>query len=363
MRVERCVNNPLIVPQDVAPSRTDFKVDGVFNCGVAEYNGEIILLCRVAESVICENDEEVKIPVVVNKEGQDVIDVVTYCKKEHTGLDFTDSRHVRSSGGKKNRVLNLTSLSHLRIARSADGIHFTVDEKPAIEPTAEEESWGMEDPRITKIEDVYYINYTSVTENGPATSLISTKDFVDYQRHGIIFAPENKDVTIFPEKINGMYVAFNRPVPCGIGAPEMWIAKSPDLFHWGEQKHFCGLSKDDRESWDNGRIGGGAVPFKTDRGWVKIYHAADQNDRYCLGAFLLDLEDPSVVLAKTAAPILEPQEDYERNGFFGNVVFTCGCLVKGERVIIYYGAADDKICRVDILLEDIFKAMDFPSFG
>ena len=244
------------------------------------------------------------------------------------------------------------------LAVSKDGIHFEVDEHPAIFPLAEEESWGMEDPRITKIDDRYYINYTSVTENGAGTSLISTKDFCTFERHGIIFAPENKDVTIFPQKINGKYIAFNRPVPSGIGNPQMWIAKSPDLIHWGEQRHFCGISSD-TESWDDGRIGGGAVPFLTDKGWVKIYHAADRNDRYCLGAFLLDEKDPSIVLAKTKDPILEPQEKYETNGFFGNVVFSCGCLVNDNKVIIYYGAADDKICRADFELDDLFAAMEY----
>lgn len=357
INVKRCLSNPLIVPQDVKPSRPDFKVDGVFNCGVAEYNGEIILLCRVAESVKCEKEGEVKVPVVAKKDGRDVLDIVTYNIGEHPELDFSDSREVLMQDGKKKRVLNLTSLSHLRVAKSKDGVHFTIDEAPAIQPVSEEESWGMEDPRITQIGDTYYINYTSVTENGAATSLISTKDFEHFDRHGIIFAPENKDVTIFPEKIDGKYVAFNRPVPGGIGAPEMWIAKSPDLIHWGEQKHFCGLSKDNADRWDNGRIGGGAVPFRTDRGWVKIYHAADKNDRYCLGAFLLDLNDPSKVLAKTAEPILEPEADYEKEGFFGNVVFTCGCLLQEDTVVLYYGAADDKVCRVDIRLDDIFAAM------
>ncbi|KAI4452159.1 4-O-beta-D-mannosyl-D-glucose phosphorylase [Eubacterium plexicaudatum ASF492] len=357
MKVKRCSQNPLIVPADVKPSRSGFKVDGVFNCGVTEYNGEVILLCRVAESVICDREDEVKIPVVVKKDDQDVLDIMMYRKKECPELDFSDSRSIKTKDSKKSRVVNLTSLSHLRVARSADGVHFKIEEFPSILPTAEEESWGMEDPRITKIEEVYYINYTSVTANGAATSLISTTDFRTYRRHGIIFAPENKDVTIFPEKIGGQYVAFNRPVPGGIGNPEMWIAKSPDLIHWGEQKHFCGLSDADEDRWDNGRIGGGAVPFRTEKGWVKIYHAADKNDRYCLGAFLLDADDPSKVLSKTAEPILQPETDYEMNGFFGNVVFTCGCLLKEDTVMIYYGAADDKICRVDIRLEDIFHAM------
>ncbi len=358
MKIERCSNNPLIAPEDIKPSRPDFKVDGVFNCGVAEYDGEVILLCRVAESVKGEDDDEVKIPIVMKEDGEDVLEVISYKKSEYPELDFSDSRHVSKVGKKGKKAVNLTSLSHLRIARSIDGVHFAVDDHVAIQPTAEEESWGMEDPRITQIGDTYYINYTSVTQNGAATSLISTKDFENFDRHGVIFAPENKDVTIFPEQINGMYVAFNRPVPAAIGNPEMWIAKSPDLFHWGEQKHFCGLSGDEKNAWDNGRIGGGAVPFKTEKGWVKIYHAADVNDRYCLGAFLLDAEDPSKVLAKTRKPILQPEEDYEINGFFGNVVFTCGCLVKERRVIVYYGAADDKVCRADFDLDELLAAME-----
>lgn len=357
MKVRRCEKNPLIVPADVTPSRPEFKVDGIFNCGVAKLGEEIILLCRVAESVNNTDPDKVEIPIVVNNNGKDEISIKTYVKSENPHLDFSDSRKINDPAD-KNKSVNLTSLSHLRIARSKDGINFTVDKAPAILPIAEEESWGMEDPRITKIGDVYYINYTSVTENGPATSLISTKDFVNFERHGIIFAPENKDVAIFPKKINGEYVAFNRPVPCGIGHPDMWIAKSPDLIHWGEQRHFCGLNLKDSNAWDNGRIGGGAVPFLTDKGWISIYHAADKGNRYCLGAFLLDKDDPFNVLAKTKDPIMEPVADYEINGFFGNVVFTCGCLVEGNLVSIYYGAADDKICRADITVEEILAAMD-----
>lgn len=357
LKVTRCIENPLLIPAQVKPSREGFRVEGVFNCGVAKYKNEVILLCRIAESVTGAGEGEVLVPVVRTVDGEDGIDVLRLQKEEHPELDFTDSRTINKITKQGKKTVYLTSLSHLRVARSNDGIHFKVDEKPFVFPNAEEESWGMEDPRITKIGDTYYINYTSVTENGAAASLISTKDFKKYERHGIIFAPENKDVTIFPEKINGMYMAFNRPVPSGIGNPEMWLAQSPDLIHWGHQKHFCGIS--DGPGWDNGRIGGGAVPFKTDKGWLKIYHAADNNDRYCLGAFLLDAHDPSKVIAKTAEPILQPDAVYEREGFFGNVVFTCGCLVEGEKVILYYGAADDKICRVDFTVSDLLSELTF----
>lgn len=353
---KRHPQNPLIAPENVRPSQPNFRVDGVFNCGVARYKDEILLLCRVAESVQT-TDGSVAVPVVIERDGQDRIEVVRFVKEEHPELDFSDSRNIRlkRTDGSVGKTLYLTSLSHIRIARSKDGVNFTIEDAPFLFPTAKEESFGMEDPRVTKIDGRYYINYTSVTENGPATSLVSTEDFEHYTRHGIIFAPENKDVTIFPEKIGGQYMAFNRPVPCGLGNPDMWLAKSPDLVHWGQQQHFCGITHGDR--WDNGRIGGGAVPFLTQQGWVKIYHAADRLNRYCLGAFLLDRNDPSVVLARTAVPILEPESDYEVNGFFGNVVFTCGCLLEGDWVIIYYGAADDKVCRADIKLSDLLKSL------
>lgn len=357
INVTRCVKNPLISPCDVKPSREDFKVDGVFNCGVTKYNDEVILLCRVAESAHETNENEVKIPVVENKDGVDQIQVITIVKSENPQYDYSDSRSLWVSDLKGNRKMAyLTSLSHIRLARAKDGVNFVIDEEPFILPIAKEESWGMEDPRVTKIKDTYYISYTSVTPNGAATSLITTTDFKSYERHGIIFAPENKDVTIFPEKINGRYMAFNRPVPCAIGNPDMWLAESPDLIHWGKQSHFCGVAGDD--SWENGRIGGGAVPFKTEKGWIKIYHAADKDNRYCLGAFLLDANDPSIILAKTNKPILEPDAIYEKEGFFGNVVFTCGCLLEDDTVVIYYGAADDKICRADIELEEIYKALE-----
>lgn len=357
INIRRHVKNPLIEAEDIKPTREDFKVDGIFNCGVASYGDEIILLCRVAESVKVEDKNIVKVPVVVNKDGNDEIDIITLDKTIDKQYDYSDSRsvwNVDNYGCKQ--IAYLTSLSHLRIARSKDGVNFQVEDKPFVFPNSSEEEWGMEDPRITKIDDTYYINYTSVSRYGAATSLISTKDFVNIERHGIIFAPENKDVTIFPGKINGKYIAFNRPVPKAIGYPDMWIAESPDLVHWGKQRHFYGVSKD--SGWENGRIGGGAVPFKTDRGWLKIYHAADKDNKYCLGAFLLDSENPSKIIGKTTLPILQPEMDYEINGFFGNVVFTCGCLFENNVVKIYYGAADDKICLAEIDLDEIINNMN-----
>lgn len=346
----RCEQNPLITTADVLPSREGFVVKGVFNCGVAKFKNEYILLCRVAEAVETDEEDVVAFPVIEEKDQKSDFKIITIRKSEHLEYCFDDARTITKGDDANSNVVYLTTLSHLRIARSTDGIHFSIDEKPSIMPDAKEECWGMEDPRITQVGDTYYINYTAVSPNGAATALITTKDFESFERKGIIFLPENKDVTIFPEKINGKYYCFNRPVPKGIGTPDMWLAESEDLIHWGCHKHFYGVS----DGWENGRIGGGAPPLKTPKGWLKIYHAADQSNRYCLGAFLLDLRDPGKIIAKSEQPLLEPQAAYEVNGFFGGVVFTCGAVMDGDRIKIYYGAADDSICMAEISLEDIY---------
>lgn len=352
--IKRCKENPLITVKDVKPSCEGFVVKGVFNCGVTKFNEEYLLLCRVAEAVETDDEDVVKFPIIAEKNGECVFETICLRKSEHPEYSFEDSRTITCGNDANSNVVYLTTLSHLRIARSKDGVHFTVEDHPAIMPNAKEECWGMEDPRITKIEDVYYINYTAVSPDGAATALITTKDFCTYERQGIIFLPENKDIAIFPEKINGKYQCFNRPVPRGIGSPDIWMSESVDVVHWGKHRHFYGVS----EGWENGRIGGGAPPIKTEKGWVKIYHAADKNNRYCLGAFLLDLENPDVIIAKSQLPLLEPEETYETQGFFGEVVFTCGALLEDEVIKIYYGAADDSICLAEISLTELFRHLN-----
>lgn len=353
----RCIQNPLLVPEQVKPSRPEFQVDGIFNCGAVRFGEEILLLCRIAESVKEKNDGCVRIPVVKRtNEDKPGIEIVELNKREHPDYDFSDSRSIWKKCGESKKIQYLTSLSHFRVARSKDGIQFHLSDKPDLMPLPEE-GWGMEDPRITPIGKEFYITYTAVSEYGAAASLIVTKDFQVFERKGILFGPENKDVVLFPEKINGMYYAMNRPVPLAIGTPDIWLAKSPDLIHWGEQKHFLGTG--DAKDWYGGRIGGGAVPIRTEEGWLVIYHAADSSDRYCLGAMLLKLDDPQQILANLKTPILCPDEEYEQTGFFGNVVFTCGAVPDYDKdtLLIYYGAADDKICRADISIKELLNEL------
>ena len=174
------------------------------------------------------------------------------------------------------------------------------------------EEFGCEDARITLIDDVWYINYSAVSSLGISTALATTVDFISVDKKGLIFCPDNRDVCFFPEKVGGSFRALTRPAPCHFGHPEIWICESPDMLHWGNHRHLLGRSGDE---WDALKSGGGAPLIKTARGWLEIYHGVDASQRYCLGALLLDLEDPLTLIAKSSVPLLEPSAPYEREGF------------------------------------------------
>jgi predicted GH43/DUF377 family glycosyl hydrolase len=253
----------------------------------------------------------------------------------------------------------LTSISHLRVARSADGVHFEVETVPALSPATELESFGIEDARITLLDGMYWINYTAVSPHGISTALASTRDFRTFERHGVIFPPPNRDVTIFPERIGGRYAALHRPMPEGLGEPAIWIGWSDDLLAWGRH-HVVASAREDW--WDDAKIGGGAVPFRVTSGahdgWLAIYHGVTRAPfEYSLGALLLDARNPGRVLGRSREPILRPEASYEREGFLGGVVFTCGVLADEDRVRVYYGAADGVTAVADLSLAEILRGL------
>ena len=352
MKISRYSGNPIIVEKDVKPSQPGYKVLGVFNCGAIKYNGEYLLLCRVAEAVENDDPSLVKFPELQEENGVEEIRTVTIVKAEHPDWDFSDSRKINYQESGMTRAKYMTSFSHLRIARSKDGSHFTVDEKPCILPSGQCERWGMEDPRVVQIEDAYYVTYTACSPRGSCTAMIKTNDFRKFERMGIIFMPQNKDVTIFPEKINGRYYALNRPVPKTFGDPNIWISDSQDLLYWGNHRFLCGVGE---SGWDCGRIGSGAIPIKTPEGWIVIYHGANKTSRYSLGLMLLDKDDPSIIISKPDHPFMEPEAPYETSGFFGQVVFTCGAIVEGNNVKIYYGACDNTIALAETTISEMLR--------
>jgi predicted GH43/DUF377 family glycosyl hydrolase len=205
------------------------------------------------------------------------------------------------------------------------------------------------------MDDGFYLSFTEVSPVAVGVGLIVTKDFKHYDRKGMIFPPHNKDCALFEEKINGMYYAFHRPSSPELGGNYIWLAESPDRLHWGNHKCVA-LTREGR--WDETRVGAGGPPIKTSEGWLEIYHGANQEHRYCLGALLLDLNDPSKVLARSEEPIMEPIAEYEQTGFFGNVVFTNGHYVKDDMIKIYYGASDEVICSAEFSITEILNSLN-----
>jgi beta-1,2-mannobiose phosphorylase / 1,2-beta-oligomannan phosphorylase len=345
MKVYRSPKNPIISPKDVKPSQPDFEVVCVFNCGVIRFEGDVLLMLRVAERPLPLNLNEVRTVYFDHEVGEIV---VKSFDKNMPGIGLHDSRFIYTP----ERIF-LSSMSHFRIARSKNGIDFEIDETPCMLPSNMYEMYGIEDPRITLLGDTYYINYSACsTIGGVTTCLATTTDFKTFEKKGVIFTPDNKDVAIFPEKINGKYYALNRPISHEYGLKDIWISESPDCVCWGNHKFLMNA----REGyWDNGRIGCSAVPFRTEKGWLEIYHGASKENRYCLGAVLLNINDPSKVLSRSENPVIFPETDYEINGFFGNVIFNCGVLVEDGIVKIYYGAADTFIGYAEIELQEILN--------
>jgi len=342
----RFKENPLIKTSDIEPSIEGLKVECVLNPGVFKYQGKTWLLLRVAERPV-QKENQISFPVLNGSGSMKIISFDT----NDPDLDLSDARLVKHKG-----ITYLSTISHLRLVQSDDGIHFSEPTNlcAEIHGKGPYETFGIEDCRVTQINDTFYLTYTQVSENGVGVGLMETRDWVHFERKGMILPPHNKDCSLFTEKINDNYYCFHRPSGIDIGGNFIWLASSKNLTHWGNQT--C-LIKTRPGYWDSVRIGAGAAPIKTERGWLSIYHGADENNRYCLGALLLDLDDPTKVVARSEAPIFEPIEEYETCGFFGNVVFTNGHLVNGDTISMYYGAADEVICGATLSISEILHSL------
>jgi len=327
---ERFSQNPLLSPGQVTPSRPRLKVECLLNPGVFRMDGKTYLLVRVAERPE-QVPGRVSFPVMESGEVR-----ILEFDAADPDLDTTDPREFKYKGEGY-----LSTLSHLRLFSSDDGIRFS-DTGLALFGEGEHEAFGIEDCRVATMDDgLFVLTYTAVSGNGYGVGLRTTRDWKTFMHHGMVISPANKDCAVFEEKVNGKYLCMNRPSGVIVGGHYIWLSESPDLAHWGN--HRC-IARTRPGMWDSERIGCGAAPVKTNAGWLQIYHGCGDSKRYCLGAMLLDLDDPSVVLARSAEPIMEPLADYEQNGFFGQVVFTNGHVVDGDSLTVYYGASDSVIC-------------------
>ncbi len=346
--MRRCDDNPIVTPEMVRPSVDGYRVRGAFNPGAVQFKDGIALLLRVAEDCPAGHGE-VAVPIVNIADGEGKPGVLRV-RKDDPDVILKDTRGVVYQGRDY-----LSTMSHIRVARSPDGAHFTVDDEPFIFPSDESEIYGVEDARVVRFENKYWINYTCVSPDGWATALASTEDFKSIKRHGLIFHPENKDVAIFPERIGGRYCAFHRPNNNGFGKPSIWYADSPDLLHWGN--HRCVLRPRDTV-WEEIKIGGGAPPLKTPEGWLHVYHAKGHDQVYSLFTLLVHPDKPWKVLKQAERPLVAPEKPYETEGFFGNVIFNNGMIeTEDGRVLLYYGAADNSSCMIETSVEELMGSL------
>ena len=347
--LSRLFNACLLRPGDVTPSDGRMEVVGAFNPGAVAVGDGVVLLVRVAERPVEKRAGCTALP------RWDVAGGLTIDWMPDEALRFLDTRvvEVRATGD-----IRLTFISHIVVARSKNGR--CVDGLGAVRfaPREVYETYGVEDPRITRIDGRYYFTYVAVSRHGAATALASTADFETFERHGIVFPSENKDVVLFPERVGGEFVAFHRPNPATLfSPPEMWVAWSPDLIRWGRHAPLLRGTGD----WETGRIGAGCPPVRVDGGWLEVYHGNERSANgvgvYSAGAFLLDEEDPGRVLRRSHGPLMTPEAEFERKGFVPDVVFPTGLVDRGEVVQVYYGAADAHVGIVEWDRKELLGAL------
>lgn len=260
------------------------------------------------------------------------------------------------------RVEDHRGFSHFTVARSSNGVtDWEIESAPSLEAEPEnypEELWGIEDPRITWLPErkQYAVVYTAYSKTGPMVSLACTKDFRTYERYGAILQPINKDAALFPQKFGDRWAMVHRPTT--ENQSHIWISYSPDLRHWGEPAVI--LKARNGGWWDAKKIGLTTQPIETPEGWLLIYHGVRESfdgGLYRVGIALLDRNDPSKVLYRSASWVLGPDAEYERHGDIGNVVFPCGAtyIKEQDELRLYYGGADTCVALATAKLHDVLE--------
>ncbi len=263
------------------------------------------------------------------------------------------------------RVEDRRGHSHFCAARSVNGIdEWVIDSKPTLFPDPQnfpEEKWGIEDPRITYIDELgkYAITYTAFSKGGPCVALAMTEDFHQFKRYGVIMQPDDKDAALLPRRIDGRFALIHRPA--NHTTAHIWITYSPDLSNWGTHKPLLMARKG--AWWDANKIGLSPPLIETSRGWLMIYHGVrttGSGSLYRLGLALFDLEKPTELLLRGDSWIFGPETPYELIGDVNNVAFPCGYTIAsdGDTINLYYGAADTSIALATGSIRGLLKWLD-----
>jgi len=311
--MERCLNNPIITPKDIPDILPDIiDATSVFNPGAIKFNDKTLLMLRV------QNRARETYFVMAGSED---------------GIQFDISNQYIKWGGLEEIKKNI---------------------------------YHLYDPRITKIGEEYYIMFAMDMDSGCYLGLGKTIDFRFFEFMGVVSNEDNRNGVLFSEKVNGKYLRLDRPnknqlVDGPLTGSKIWLSESDDLLSWQSVKK---VISGRNHYWDE-LIGAGPPPVKTKQGWLCVYHgiAMHYQPIYQAGVMLLDLEDPSKVIARGRFNILEPRELYETVGQVPNVIFPTGIIVdeydengfaKPESSVkLYYGAADTVIGLATSTIEEL----------
>lgn len=308
--IKRFEFNPVLSAKDIP-----YEADLIFNAGVTKYQGKYVMVFR-------------------NDYGY--------------------------SGGNNFRGTNIG------LAFSDDGIKWEVQPKPCFE-LHDEEITRAYDPRLTVIDGRCYMCFAVDTKHGIRGGIAVTENFYNYEILSMT-VPDNRNMVLFPERINNKYIRLERPFPVysrgGKDRFDIWISDSKDLKYWGNSS--LHLTVED-VPFANDKVGPAAPPVKTEKGWLTVFHAVDIDPsrgkngwedswkkRYTAGIMLLDLDDPTKIVGLSKKPLLAPETSYERNGFRNDVVFPGGMILEDSgEVKIYYGAADTVECLATAHVDDL----------
>lgn len=288
MKLERHPANPILKPNPIH----EWEALNVFNCGVIHHNGIFHMFYRAQ------------------------------------GVDY---------------------VSRIGYAIGEDGVNFKRLCEPLLSPQGEWETRGIEDPRITYLNDEgrFIMAYTAYSALGITPMFAESSNLLTWTRIGpLVKGEDNKDHVLFPRKIGDRYVSFHRR------PPSIWIAYSEDFVSWGD---FAMVMGPREGNWDSKRVGAGGVPIETERGWLVVYHAYDFEHIYRFGVCLLDLEDPTRVISRPTGFLLEPQEVWEIKGDVPWAIFSAANPVVDDTVYVYYGCADRVISLATCSLAELLE--------
>ncbi|RDU24067.1 glycoside hydrolase family 130 protein [Anaerosacchariphilus polymeriproducens] len=252
----------------------------------------------------------------------------------------------------------VNGIPYIYLGRSENGIDWTFDKEKihfVNEKGEEFEPVYAYDPRLVKIEDVYYIIWCG-DFYGASIGLAKTTDFKTFTRLENPFIPFNRNAVLFPRKMNGNFVMMSRPSDSGhTPFGDIFLSESPDMVYWGKHRHVMGKGN---EWWDAVKIGGGSAPIETSEGWLLFFHGVTGTCNglvYSIGGAILDVDNPSIVKYRCENFLLTPQEWYEERGFVGNVCFPCATLQDSDtgRIAIYYGAADTYVAMAFTKVDEV----------